>query len=431
MNNIIATIFSSLYQQIVLIASCLFILQLPLEKWRNRRTLITFFLSWIPIFLIQNFNNNWVLPSLFLLLGIFSLALHIITGCRYFHALLSICISYFIMLLLNMPFLFVCYLLWDPQLILGSAWLSFGIAVISSVFQYLVIRHLPVRRLFKSLCRIPISISYFILLFLAVLALLCSLNTEITYIPHFVKNFLIVFLILISGLVFTQQILINRRSTMELHYYEQYLPVLDNLIQKVRETQHGHNNTIQAILHLIDVDSDNEKISEALSNYTNELQESLLPPSLLRLENKLLAALLYHKHCQAAEQGMTIHFHIADPMCCCRASEFELVDAVGILVDNALEASSPGDNIYVSIHASHHNGTEGIKIVVDNPGETVNDAFREQILKRGYTTKTVEAEKHGLGLSILQNIVKKHNGALMISNALHDELQYISFTLLL
>ena len=137
MNNIIATIFSSLYQQIVLIASCLFILQLPLEKWRNRRTLITFFLSWIPIFLIQNFNNNWVLPSLFLLLGIFSLALHIITGCRYFHALLSICISYFIMLLLNMPFLFVCYLLWDPQLILGSAWLSFGIAVISSVFQYL------------------------------------------------------------------------------------------------------------------------------------------------------------------------------------------------------------------------------------------------------------------------------------------------------
>ena len=218
---------------------------------------------------------------------------------------------------------------------------------------------------------------------------------------------------------------------MELHYYEQYLPVLDNLIQKVRETQHGHNNTIQAILHLIDVDSDNEKISEALSNYTNELQKSLLPSSLLRLENKLLAALLYHKHCQAAEQGMTIHFHIADPMCRCQTSEFELVDAVGILVDNALEASHAGDNIYVSIHASHHNGTEGIKIVVDNPGQTVNDAFREQILKRGYTTKTVEAEKHGLGLSILQNIVKKHNGALMISNALHDELQYISFTLLL
>ena len=85
----------------------------------------------------------------------------------------------------------------------------------------------------------------------------------------------------------------------------------------------------------------------------------------------------------------------------------------------------------MSIHASHHNGTEGIKIVVDNPGETVNDAFREQILKRGCTTKTIETEKHGLGLSILQNIVKKHNGALMISNALHDELQYISFTLLL
>lgn len=429
--NIIATIFSSLYQQIVLFASCLFLLQLPWDKWRSCRTLTAFFISWLPIFLIQNFNNNWVLLSLFLVLGIFTVTLHVITGCRYFHALLSICIGYFIMLFLNMPFLFVCYLLWDPQLIFGSAWFSFGIAVISSVFQYLVIRRLPVHQLFKSLCRIPVSISYFILLFLTVLALLCSLNTEITYIPNFVKNFLIVFLILISGLIFVHQIQINRRSTMELHYYKQYLPVLDNLIQKVRETQHGHNNTIQAILHLIDVDSDNEKISEALSNYTNELQKTLLPSSLLRLENKLLAALLYHKHCQAAEQGMTIHFHIADPMCRCRASEFELVDAVGILVDNALEASHAGDNIYVSIHASHHNGTEGIKIVVDNPGQTVNDDFREQILKKGYTTKTVEAEKHGLGLSILQNIVKKHNGALMISNTLHDELRYISFTLLL
>ena len=122
MNNIIATIFSSLYQQIVLIASCLFILQLPLEKWRNRRTLITFFLSWIPIFLIQNFNNNWVLPSLFLLLGIFSLALHIITGCRYFHALLSICISYFIMILLNICVLSSLGSTTHPRFCLAFLW---------------------------------------------------------------------------------------------------------------------------------------------------------------------------------------------------------------------------------------------------------------------------------------------------------------------
>ena len=430
MNSMI-TIFSSLYQQIVLFTSCLFLLHLPWEKWRTPRTLLFFFVSWIPTLVIQHFNNNWILLSLFMFVTILTVTLHFIVKCHYFHALIAICVSYFIMLLVNMPSLFIFYFFWSPEYIIKSAWISLVAAMIGSVFQFLILRFLPVRQFYKSLCKIPVSISYFIILFLVILALLCGLSSDITYVPEFVKTFLIVLLVLNSALIFTQQILINRRSTMELHYYQQYLPVLNNLIQKVRETQHGHNNTIQAILHLIDVDSDNEKISEALSNYTNELQKSLLPSSLLRLENKLLAALLYHKHCQAAEQGMTIHFHIADPMCRCRASEFELVDAVGILVDNALEASSPGDNIYVSIHASHHNGTEGIKIVVDNPGETVNDAFREQILKKGYTTKTVEAEKHGLGLSILQNIVKKHNGALMISNALHDELQYISFTLLL
>ena len=90
-----------------------------------------------------------------------------------------------------------------------------------------------------------------------------------------------------------------------------------------------------------------------------------------------------------------------------------------------------GDKIFISIGSSRHNGEEGIKIVVDNPGGTVNDDFRAKILKKGYTTKTTDTDKHGLGLFILQNMVKKHSGSLMLSNQSRDNIQYISFTLLL
>lgn len=427
--NFALSILSSLYQQTILFICCLFLLQLPRSKWLCRRTLLPFFVSWIPMVLIQQFNNHWVLLSLFLMLTIFTITLHIITGRRYLYSLLSICVSYLLMLFSNLPILFVWYFFWSPEYILQAAWLSLITAILGSVFQLAALRYLPVRQFYKSLCKIPASVSYFILLFLAILALLCSLSTELTYVPEFIKIFLIVLLGLNSSLILTHQILINRRNSMELHYYEQYLPILDNLIEKVRETQHGHNNTIQAILHLIDVDSSNEQISRELADYTKEFQKTLLPSALLRLDNKLLAALLYQKYCLASEQGKSLHFSIADPTCHCPATEFEVVDAVGILVDNALEASTPGDRIYISIHRRHDK--DGIKIVVDNPGQTVNDDFRERILKKGYTTKTKEPDKHGLGLSILQNMVNKYSGALLISNKNHDEIQHISFELLL
>lgn len=429
--HIVLMILSSLYQQFVLFASCLYLLRFPQTQWLKRRTLVLFFIAWIPIFIIQQVNNPWILLSVFPFFVIVTLALHFTTKSRCLHALLSICVSYFLMLLVNLPFLFVCYLFWDPEYILQSPAISLGTAMLGSLLQFLILRFLPVRQLFKSLCKVPATLSYFFLLFLVILALLCDLSVETATIPEFVKIFLIVLLVLNSTLIFTHQILLNRRNTMELHYYEQYLPVLDNLIQKVRETQHGHNNTIQAILHLIDVDSDNKQISQELSAYTKELQKSLLPSSLLRLENKLLAALLYQKYCQAAESGMSIQFHITNPMCPCQASEFELVDAMGILLDNALEASHPGDKIYVTIGSSRLQEDDRIKIAIDNPGGTVNDAFREQILKKGYTTKTIDTDKHGLGLYILQNMVKKYNGALLIDNRTHEDLSYISFTLLL
>ena len=126
------------------------------------------------------------------MLTIFTITLHIITGRRYLYSLLSICVSYLLMLFSNLPILFVWYFFWSPEYILQAAWLSLITAVLGSVFQLAALRYLPVRQFYKSLCKIPASVSYFILLFLAILALLCSLSTELYLCAGIYKIFLII-----------------------------------------------------------------------------------------------------------------------------------------------------------------------------------------------------------------------------------------------
>lgn len=41
-----------------------------------------------------------------------------------------------------------------------------------------------------------------------------------------------------------------------------------------------------------------------------------------------------------------MHIKIHNPLCKSKADEFEIVDAVGIIIDNALENSDTDDNIY-------------------------------------------------------------------------------------
>lgn len=67
----------------------------------------------------------------------------------------------------------------------------------------------------------------------------------------------------------------------------------------------------------------------------------------------------------------------------------------------------------------------GAKVVY----EEVTEKQREQIFRYGYTTKTVEKSRHGLGLSRLNKLVNSYNGMLALSNEAIDNEMYIVFEL--
>lgn len=429
--NILYHCISSIFQHIIMTFLCLYLLQAAKKQIIRPVSIISFFLCWIPIIIIQLNNNNWVLLSALFFVIIYTVLTNIITSCGIIQGALSFCFCYFIIMLSDLPGILISILILPPESIVNDGRVSLFLAIFSAPITYLIAKYLPSRKIFRWICKIPAALAYFFLLILVFLAILCDLYKDLTYISPALPTILIMLLIFSSALLLIYQIFSNRKNIQALHYYEQYVPILENLIQKVRDIQHGHNNMVQSLVHLSQLDIEHKELRSQIGYYTQNIQRAILPSSFLQLENKLLAALLYYKYCQSDDAGILMEFSITNPLCQSNANEFELVDAVGILIDNALEASHAGDTIYITIGAKEKKGKNQIHIKIENPGPMVNETFLHNIFSKGYTTKKADSTEHGIGLYVLKNMVNKYHGSMLVSNTEKHDIRYLVFELLL
>lgn len=216
-----------------------------------------------------------------------------------------------------------------------------------------------------------------------------------------------------------------------LHYYQTYLPVLNEMILSVRKSQHNHNNMIQSLYSLSQMDSEKEQLQTTLEKYKNHTANSMIPSKLMALENKLLVALLYGKYESAKEKGINVVFQLHSLTYKSRTSEFELVDLTGILLDNAIEASQEGDTIFIEIGRKENdainkpetpekNIDQKFHITIKNPGPIASQEFIQQIFSVHYTTKEKQSSNHGLGLSYLKSVVNRYHGHIEVENEYMD-----------
>jgi len=431
-SNFIFTLISSMFQHIVIISCALYFIHPERKLLFRPISFITYILSWIPCIFIQLNNNNWVLLSYLFISIIFSTSIYIISKTDFIHSFFSFFITYFIIMITNVPFIFIILLFFPHGTLVYSGLASLFSSIGSALLILIIIKSLPLRKFFNILCKIPLALFYFFLIGFTFLAILCDLHKTLTYISPYLPYMLIISLIFISALLFISQFYSNQKNIQAVHYYKQYLPILDNLINQVRNTQHGHNNLIQSLVNLTEIDMEPEKISLLLKKYTSTIKQSVMPSSLLTLENKLLSALIYHKLCQCEEHGITLNISIKDTLCTTSASEFEVIDAVGILLDNAIESSQQNDTIYITIASKETAKKSHMYITVDNPGPTVTNDYIHTIFSKGYSTKSDTNAPHGLGLHILKSLAKKNHGSITVSNTSHDDdKQYISFELII
>jgi two-component system sensor histidine kinase AgrC len=230
-------------------------------------------------------------------------------------------------------------------------------------------------------------------------------------------------LIFVNVELLRSRVIVDKQKSI-IDSYNKYLPIVDELIEQVRGRQHGYDNNLQSIRALAVSCDDYDSLRTELLKNIDVMSHSDLPVFLLKFNLKLLSGLLFQKYCLATKQDIHIDFTINNYNIQSTVPEYVLVEAVGILMDNAIEASNKNDTIFVTIDCVENK----FHFHIRNIGPTFTSDFFHKIFKRGYTTKSSTGRNHGIGLNNLLDISNKHDGNLIVGNEEHSGREYLCFS---
>jgi sensor histidine kinase regulating citrate/malate metabolism len=154
---------------------------------------------------------------------------------------------------------------------------------------------------------------------------------------------------------------------------------------------------------------------DAVTFATEELalSQRLVDRLSLDVGEPALVALLLGKAAQADERGIALTVtedtHLPSHHDDLPLSAQEMITVLGNLIDNAMDACDR-DDPWVEVTVSLANGELVIRVA--DSGVGMDTATFERAVQRGYSTKTDEPGQHGLGLALVAQAVRRHDGTL-------------------
>lgn len=190
------------------------------------------------------------------------------------------------------------------------------------------------------------------------------------------------------------------------------LSSLQVLTDSLRSQAHEAANKLHTVITMVEMG----RADEAVRFATNELELSqrLVDRLSTDVGEPALVALLLGKTAQADERGIELSVtedtHLPSNGDDAPLSAQELVTVLGNLIDNAMDACDREDP-WVEVTVSQDNGT--LLMRVADSGSGMDAETFAKAMQRGYSTKSgADAGQHGLGLALVAQVVKRHNGTL-------------------
>lgn len=199
-------------------------------------------------------------------------------------------------------------------------------------------------------------------------------------------------------------------TTQLLEAEKLYNKNLSALHDNIRGFKHDFNNIVQAIGGYISTNN-----MEALKVYYKDLVAdcqtnnnlSVLNPELIN--NPVIYSLLTDKYYKSMKYDVKIDFTILDDLSCLNIRPYELSRILGILLDNAIEASSKSKEKIVHVIFTRDKNIDRKLIIIQNTYEN-KDINIDKIFEKGYTSKSnTDKSSHGLGLWEIKKYLKKRN----------------------
>lgn len=209
----------------------------------------------------------------------------------------------------------------------------------------------------------------------------------------------------------------------ELKMNRLYADSFNSLIEDIRLRQHEFDNHISAIYSLHYTCNSYEKLVHAQNEYSQAVIKENRYNRLLKAGNPLLIGFLYGKFVEAERQKIKISYHISVLELNVGVPTYKLVEILGNLIKNAMEAmENLDDSKALHIDVIEDNGE--FEIEVRNRSEFIEYDKIEKFFKKGYSRK---GKNRGLGLYNVMNICNEYSLNIYCENKIFDEKNWISF----
>lgn len=260
---------------------------------------------------------------------------------------------------------------------------------------------------------------------LVVFVMITYANFETSFVTQNLLFILIVFSLVISmnlWIIYEQ----NKRSRHEkrVSAIEQYLPVIDELVSEVRARQHEFHNKLLAIHSIVETAPTLSEARTQIGTYTKDVMMQNEVREILQLDSKVIGGFLYTKIKIAELKKITLTPHVHTLFSQVQTEEHQLVEILGVLIDNAIEASYPGDKIVVSVIRNQEKSFTEINVMNPHPPKSSTELM--QMFSKGYTTKSQAHGNRGYGLYNVKQIVLQQKGKIITRNTEIEGIPYLS-----
>jgi len=218
---------------------------------------------------------------------------------------------------------------------------------------------------------------------------------------------LAMFLLVIILLVSIKKLETTAKRKLEINLLRDHLKQIENLLSSIQTQKHDHTKhiqTLQAMVHLGEIEATQKYIDGIAENYWY-MQD------IINVGHPALTALLNSKRKVAEIKKIEFDFSVKCDISQIHITSWDLCSIIGNLVDNAFEAVIKNkDNKRVGMELKLED--TNYMIYVYNNGPRLTTKEKTQIFEPGFTTK--DSIGRGYGLYLVQKLVQNYHGDIQI-----------------
>ncbi len=217
------------------------------------------------------------------------------------------------------------------------------------------------------------------------------------------------------------------QKTLELELQKVYGGAYTELIDEIRKRQHDYKNQLSAIYSMHLVAGSLEELIVMQKAYGSKLIENCKYDNILTCcENPILAGYIYHRCITCEKMGINVMYDIYVGKEIYGFSLHEIIEILGILIENACENVINENMDFRCIQLSLRQDVQSLTFSVSNPAKYLTSTEIEQLFFKGYSTK---GNNRGIGLARVLELVKRNNTEIKVTNNMREEMNWISFSI--